>query len=205
MEAVVQGSYPERLRAFHRSRHGQLVDDTLVDRLRELTPGSKVLDYGCGTGEFLMYLRYRLGYKGLGLFGYDPVWGDHVDSPGISICKDGLMPKQVDAVVCSHVLGHVSQPHFWLFLMLELLKPGGLLLLVVPSRAYGLVMTPVNVLSGYRSDPTLLHRWLPWELKSVVGRVGFAVQSVAGISPVLGGLFTESTLVVARKMEDTWP
>lgn len=187
-------NYPERLRKFHERPHGRLVDAALMHALEGLPTGASVLDYGCGTGVFLDSLSHER--PELRLCGFDPTWGGGFVGAGVRLHRYELPPHQVDAIVCSEVLGHVDRPDETLLGMRMLLKQHGMLLLVIPSKTYEWAMTVPNLLTGYKSDPTMLHRWFSYQLADLVREAGFVVQSVVGVSPVLGALH-ESILLTA--------
>lgn len=88
----------------------------LLRRLRQagLTGQASILDYGCGNGVFIEYLREQ-GYTGVE--GYDPF-----------VALYSKMPeRQFDCVVANDVIEHVSDPRRTIRECAQLVKPGGLL------------------------------------------------------------------------------
>lgn len=83
-----------------------------------------VLDYGCGHGLLVQYLR-KQGYK---IFGYDPyapkeTFGD----------SEILQPGSFNYIVLQDVIEHVENPHELLSQLNQLLAPGGYILIGTPN------------------------------------------------------------------------
>jgi methionine biosynthesis protein MetW len=83
---------------------------------RWIEPGSRVLDLGCGNGEFLQLLQEKLQVKGLGLE-IDPLDITESISRGLNIIEQDLdkglsnFPDQsFDTVVMAHALQAVHYP-----------------------------------------------------------------------------------------------
>lgn len=113
----------------------------LVEALREVRPGGRVLDAGCGTGDQLRLLR-KLGYEAIGL---EPA--AHMRriaeqrNPGAQI-HDGMIgalpfpDAHFDAVIAIEVLRYlhrsdVMQAYGEVF---RILKPGGLFIFTMVNR-----------------------------------------------------------------------
>lgn len=101
-------------------------------------PGASVLDVGCATGGLLAELQRR-GYTNL--FGVDPspsaaraVTRLHgVPARCLTIGQLGDMSEQFDAVLLTGVLEHLPDVDHSLQRVLDRVRPGGLLFLVVPD------------------------------------------------------------------------
>ena len=97
----------------------------------------RVLDVGCGRGEFLALLKKR-GFQVAGLeFGEEAVRRGREDF-GIEITNGTLAGSDFpvnsfDAVTMWHVLEHLPDPQEALVTVRKLLKPGGVLLLALPD------------------------------------------------------------------------
>lgn len=92
-----------------------------------LTPETKLLDYGCGKGVFMRYLRKR-GHPHA--IGYDP-YGD----PATTGDKANLDRAPFDLILLQDVLEHVEDPDALLKQMDALLAPGGRIVVGTPNAA----------------------------------------------------------------------
>src|SRR4051812_42957379 len=115
------------------------VDTTTRETLRRMpmTPTSRVLDVGCGTGELLMRLRAK--YPDAMLAGLDPV------AEMLAVASDKLSGKEdlrigyadslpwasgsFDVVVSCNMFHYISHPVEALREMARVIRPGGALVL----------------------------------------------------------------------------
>jgi 2-polyprenyl-3-methyl-5-hydroxy-6-metoxy-1,4-benzoquinol methylase len=110
-------------------------------RFLQYIPGGRLLDVGCGSGEWLAIMR-RFGWQ---------VQGNDFDANAVQVAKGmgldvgcGPLEEQnyaggsFDAVVLHHVLEHVPDPVGTLRECARILKPGGKVLAFTPnSRSFG--------------------------------------------------------------------
>lgn len=112
----------------------------LKDALDRLATGStppRLLDVGCGTGEFLQASR-ELGIEALGIdvdasieryakekYGFDVVTG--------MLDENSFEADRFDIVVLSHVIEHLPDPNPLLAVIRKILKPGGVFLVATPN------------------------------------------------------------------------
>ena len=121
--------------------------------LREVTPGERVLDLGCGAGRFVAALRDA---------GADPVGVELAEAalqrarrnvPGADlrlVAPGGSLPLghgEVDLVWCSEVLEHVPDTIAFLTEVRRVLRSHGRLLLTVPD--HGRVKRTLLALTHY--------------------------------------------------------
>lgn len=127
--------------------HDQFYDDGESDNysksvsllMQHLEPGSTILDYGCGLGMFLKVC----GLNGLVSFGVEFDFeaarfaAKHANCEVMTVETFNLMDKSVkyDAIHMGDVLEHLPDPERTLSLLLNYLKPGGVLFVEGPLEA----------------------------------------------------------------------
>lgn len=99
-------------------------------------PPARVLDYGCGGGEFLRRLR-ALGHDVTGV-DFDRTSLAEVEASGIKAYTPDKIPEagwqsSFDAITLGHVIEHVTDPRALLTQLLGWLRPGGLLYIETPN------------------------------------------------------------------------
>jgi len=112
--------------------------------------GDRVLDIGCGAAEFASNIANGT-YTGL-----EPnfVSEDKAGDPGIRILSETInnhskvYAHAYDVVCAFQVLEHVADPQSFLTAALACLKPGGLLILAVPSAESYITKIPNFVLNA---------------------------------------------------------
>jgi 2-polyprenyl-3-methyl-5-hydroxy-6-metoxy-1,4-benzoquinol methylase len=98
---------------------------SMLKRLREggLKPGDKVLDYGCGKGVLVQFLREQ-GFDASGWDRYSEGWTDA-----------SVLGQQYDCIVSQDVIEHVDSPHALLSELFGMVKPGGIVSIGTPDAA----------------------------------------------------------------------
>lgn len=104
-------------------------------RHAQRAPG-RVLDYGCGNGEFLMRMR-GFGYDVVGM-DFDPVCIERANASGLTVHSPDAVPDRdwqgvFDFISLAHVIEHVPEPRDVLRQLSGWLKPGGTLFLETPN------------------------------------------------------------------------
>jgi SAM-dependent methyltransferase len=106
--------------------------------VKNILPGSKVLEVGCGTGSFIETLNKK-GFSCTGL---------ELNNDAVAVCRQkGLNvlnelieehsqkhPAQYDVVCAFQVLEHVYDIHSFITACLACLKPGGKLIFAFPNN-----------------------------------------------------------------------
>jgi SAM-dependent methyltransferase len=169
----------EGLRIF--SRGSYYMEDKWEYRAAEQwLPGiGKVLEIGCGDGHFLE----RCARRGLAAVGLElaPPQSTRGNRPPMDIRNEMLNEhvanhaNSYDAVCSFQVLEHVACPREYLENSIELLKPGGLMIIGTPNSesflkyAYNLLDMPPHHMTGW-SAPVyrFLERILPIKLQQLV-------------------------------------
>lgn len=106
----------------------------LVERL--VPHGSKILDGGCGTGEFINHLRDDYEVEGFEPEGKVAEWAQQEFQLTIHAGDSTTLPKNMEKfelITLWHVLEHVSDPVEELNHLRAKLKPNGKFLIAVPN------------------------------------------------------------------------
>jgi SAM-dependent methyltransferase len=122
-------NYPMRL-----SKH-------LADRFR-ITPGQKLLDLGCGRGEFLKSF-VDIGLDGYGFDQSDLATASYADLAVTVGNLEERLPyedESFDVVFSKSVVEHFYFPEKILSEVLRVLKPGGLIITMTPDWVHNFLM-----------------------------------------------------------------
>jgi 2-polyprenyl-3-methyl-5-hydroxy-6-metoxy-1,4-benzoquinol methylase len=100
--------------------------------------GRRFLEVGCGRGDLLLTMR-GLGWTVEGI-DFDPTAVEVARSRGLAVERAtvfsrALVPGSADAMSLVHVVEHLFDPQAVLARCLEILKPGGTLVVVTPNFA----------------------------------------------------------------------
>lgn len=182
--------------------------------LKHLTPAAQVLDYGCGSGRYLLSLRGHVaratgfdinadalsqlrdrstGWDALQVLGPDPAdltrFAQTQDPPDIVLCLFG-------------VLAHITDPqqrHETLCLLRRILKPGGRLLISVPNIRRRFLAEQRGAVDGLVQYARVIEgRQVPFEyqlfdvarLRRELGAAGFQITRICAEST-----FSETALL----------
>jgi 2-polyprenyl-3-methyl-5-hydroxy-6-metoxy-1,4-benzoquinol methylase len=122
------------LGAVHPGGHAELAGRALY--LPAPPPGARLIDVGCGTGEFMLRMQ-RLGWEVEGVEP-DPDAVSVARSYGLRVTQGDVIsssipPDSADAVTLNHVIEHVPDPVAVLRRSHNILKPGGRLVVSTPN------------------------------------------------------------------------
>ena len=131
----------------------RLERDFLMRHARKRDGIGKILDIGCGNGDFLARMR-DAGWSVHGL-DFDPSAAKIADSRGLNVVSGSVTARisslpQSDLVAASHVIEHVHELQNFLELLYEKVLPGGVLWLATPN-----INSPLRWLEG--------RYWDKWE------------------------------------------
>jgi 2-polyprenyl-3-methyl-5-hydroxy-6-metoxy-1,4-benzoquinol methylase len=95
-----------------------------------------VLEVGCGSGEFLAFLKER-AWEGMGIEANEEYVRYAAEKYGIkiipSLFEEAELPNEsFDVILMLHIIEHLANPRFALEKAARLLKPGGILVLETP-------------------------------------------------------------------------
>jgi len=153
--------------------------DYAIGRLKA-AHARRVLDYGCGRGDFLKQLNAALDHEAYGYdFGIDSDDAADPDSArfrrikGVSLADVGGRP--VDAVCLFQILEHVADPLAMLRTATSVLRRGGLVVLAVPDDSGPVSLFPAALTN---LPPHHLSRWTPRALEELVRVSGLRLVEI---------------------------
>jgi 2-polyprenyl-3-methyl-5-hydroxy-6-metoxy-1,4-benzoquinol methylase len=191
-------------------------------RLRRLTPGSKVLDVGCGEGG-LLWAAQRLGHEPHGCDlspGAVALARRLVGDSRVHVGTVHDLPYEArtfDCALALEILEHLPSPRPFLERLRWLLKPGGLLLLTIPNRNRVFAVLKRGLGHPHSNTDYPPHHYTRWTGRSIKGilqpdfediRVGslrYHFHHLAGqllsfpIHVVTAGKMGQSLCVTARR------
>jgi len=127
-----------------------------------LLPHHRILDFGCGNGNFVRFLQEK-GYPGVK--GYDPFSHEFGDS--------SVFTQQFDVISCQDVIEHVPNPGKLLDELASLVRrPGGMLAIGTPNAEYIRLQNPLDVV-GQLHQPFHRHILTSKQLIRMLGQRGF--------------------------------
>ena len=137
-----------------------------------IRPGNSVLDVGCGPAGFARLVRHAR-YVGLDRSVEARKVGAEVR--GETIAQHAAThPESYDFVCAFHVLEHIPDPAQFITDMIRCLRPGGGLILAVPSWPSAITDIPNFTING---PPHHLTWWTEAALRALASGFGLAVES----------------------------
>jgi SAM-dependent methyltransferase len=147
---------------------------SLKESLLELNFHSKILDFGCGSGNLLQNLHY-FGFRRL--TGADAFIEKNIFYPsGVKIYKRPLsaIKETFDLVMLHHSFEHLPSPLESLREIHALLSPGGFCLIRIPLAAYAWEKYGVNWVQ--LDPPRHLFLFTEKSFRELAEKAGFAVE-----------------------------
>ena len=146
--------------------------------IKDLRKGDRVLEVGCGIGDFVARLVTEEGIDAMGIE-LNAAAVQHAQSQGRPVVLKSLeetaaeQPEGFDAVCCFQVLEHVPDPRSFITHCVNLLRPGGRLIIGVPNSGgfirfdrNGLLNSPPHHVTRWRPDTfRKLPQYFPIELR----------------------------------------
>ncbi len=129
-------------------------------KLAGLRQGMSVLDFGCGPGLLVRYLRER---------GFSDVNGYDAHIPEFS--DRGVFARSYDCVISQDVIEHAEDPRAFLAELVRLLVPGGLLAIGTPNAA-GIKLAKPELFSLSLHPPYHRHLLSEQALLAMAGKKG---------------------------------
>jgi len=183
--------YAERGLASHRQprfdpKKLARTSDILEEMRRRLRPGSRVLDVGCGDGEFLSAL-VNAGFDALGVEPEPASASFATEHSGAQVIVASYAEEQIplqslDGLTLIQVLEHVEDPLNVLRTAYSHLRPGGLLVIDVPSynnpRILAYRLTGVKRLARKDFIPPHCCYYTRATLRHLVEGAGFRVTRI---------------------------
>lgn len=138
-----------------------------------ISPTDTVIDFGCGGGFLLKHLDCgrRLGVEVNDAARACAEQVNHVTAVKFT---DQLDDEIADVIISEHALEHCLSPRGELLSLFKKLKPGGQIVLVVPSESNRLKWAPGDINNH-------LFTWNPMTLGNLFTSAGFEVISVQAL------------------------
>jgi len=145
-----------------------------------LPPGARVLDVGCGAGDFLAAVDLR-GGQGVGIE-YSGAAAAAARGRGLRVSEEPLEDfsrehrREFDAVCLFHVLEHLESVRPFLRQLLNCLRPGGALFVSLPNRdrSFSKPLEPLDC------PPHHLTRWSAPQIEWLADHLGLRLAELSG-------------------------
>jgi 2-polyprenyl-3-methyl-5-hydroxy-6-metoxy-1,4-benzoquinol methylase len=148
--------------------------------VRRYAGTGKMLDIGCGTGEFLHYCSMH-GFEVEGVEPSEKARNYAKQVNNLSVCgklaEITSAQKKYDCITLWHVLEHLHDLNGTLLQIRELLNPGGVVIAAVPNSGswdagkYGEYWAAFDV-------PRHLYHFVEQSMQNLAGKHGFAILNI---------------------------
>ena len=193
---------------------------TLLQELERFRKPGRILDIGCSLG-FLLHQAQERGWEAYGLevsaYAANYAQQHFGIKIHLGILEEHTYPHEFfDAVICSHVIEHVPSPRELLRRIHEILRPGGVALILVPTQFVSLSYKVLGRVRG-EGPPKHLYFFSRRTLLALLQQEGFVVlesEMNTQLTELLGSLTrskrVEETLgrqsekIVSRAPQTLW-
>lgn len=176
VQEIQSKSYGDILRRTQFRNHQKKAKDR-IDLLLNYKKEGKLLEIGCGTGEFLETAQNH-GFEVMGIDSSE-AYAAYIETKGLKVIGRRLEDAEIkgikfDVIAMFHLLEHIEEPNIFLQQIYDCLQPGGILFIIVPN-----VESFTNNLFGYNNPdfqvPDHLYFYSRISLAALVNRVGFDI------------------------------
>lgn len=171
-------NYTERLIRFNSSDKYRSEMEFLL-RLINPKPGDQILDYGCGIGTCLNYIREKSGAR---LSGFDITYHGTGDLPDWFTQQ---LSSLYDVVYFMHSLAHIENVEDVLGNIKKKLNASSRIIVITPNSNWDSEMKPVS--SNYKPDTTVVKHFTPEELERIFINSGYKVDLLGQFGKPLNG------------------
>ena len=169
--------YKAKLRQFN-STEKYKNELLFLGKLMSPKKGEKILDYGCGLGTAVVYLRNEYSAD---CFGYDII--NYRDFDDLSIYRNQYFFK-FSKVFFLHSIAHVPNIQWKLHELKELLLPEAKVYVITPNKLW---IEHINT-PEYKPDPTVINHFYPIELEELFKNAGFKIITAGQFGQCTGNV-----------------
>lgn len=179
-EKVLSDPEPLRETAYEQNKMDKILKSSV------LPDKGKILDVGCGKGEFLANMREK-GWVDFGIetAGAAAVYAQEKMGINVLNCKldeASFADKYFDIVTFWHALEHFHDPSAVLAAVNRILKPDGHLLIALPN--FRSLQARIMKRDWYHLDiPRHIFHFTPQTITQLLAKTGFQVLSMDSVSP----------------------